>query len=582
MRWFGLRTLYVSAKEDSAATQFARFADARQAQAGVSPAYAYDLSNAAEPETFIMDYVADTGDGYDATFAVARSIDGSIPADDDKVDGSQAPLDRAHLVVLGGDEVYPVASVKEYDNRLRRPFEDAVRPSEGGKGFLVALPGNHDWYDGLNAFRRYFCESFLRQIDQSGPPTEFMQSPSKTPAEGFLDRTLFQTRSYFAVKLPHGWWLWGVDCQLDSHIDTAQLAYFEQARELIEAHERVIICFPRPAWTDHPKLDEGYYLSNRETMTWFVERMFPTTGAPGVAQVSLVLSGDKHHYTRYAIDGVQPDKPTGLTDSTANRNDAPRQLVTCGGGGAYLSSTHHAEPTIDVPWHPPDKSTTRYSLQKTYPSIKQSRCLRWRLYRIPFVNGLMFPVLLAAVDSLLLVWLACVWNGWNGWHDTANVGVAVWYAVVGLALGGFSMGFRPKHRSPYAGLALGAIHAACHGGLVVLIYAYAWPDHDWTLLPGIGLSTLVAWVIFPVFLFLCDSDWIHWHENEFFSGMKFESYKSHLRITIQPIDPAKGGKTGRVTVTVHVIKHPPKNRKHGTGTSPIVEILETFDVDELT
>ena len=203
VQWFGLKTLYTSAKEDSAATQFARLADARQSQAAVSPAYVFDLSGAAEG-AFLMDYVADTGDGYDATFAIARSTDGSInPDNGDDVDASGAPSDRAHLVMLGGDEVYPVASVKEYKNRLSRPFADSVRPTTG-KGFLAAIPGNHDWYDGLNAFRRNFCESFLKRIDQSGPPAEFMQTPEQGAGDEYLDRTLFQTRSYFSVKLPHG------------------------------------------------------------------------------------------------------------------------------------------------------------------------------------------------------------------------------------------------------------------------------------------------------------------------------------------------------------------------------------------
>src|SRR4051794_12274593 len=76
VKWFGVRTLLTSAKEDSAATQFARFADARETQAAVSPAYVYDLSGQVSP--FHLDYVADTGDGYDSTFAIARSVDGSI------------------------------------------------------------------------------------------------------------------------------------------------------------------------------------------------------------------------------------------------------------------------------------------------------------------------------------------------------------------------------------------------------------------------------------------------------------------------------------------------------------------------
>jgi len=62
--------------------------------------------------------VADTGDGFNATFAVAAQVNGMYGAPD-----------PAHLLVLGGDEVYPVASVENYEDRLVSPF-DAARPAD--------------------------------------------------------------------------------------------------------------------------------------------------------------------------------------------------------------------------------------------------------------------------------------------------------------------------------------------------------------------------------------------------------------------------------------------------------------------
>ena len=69
---------------------------------------------------------------------------------------------------------------------------------------MLALPGNHDWYDGLTAFLRLFTQD--RMI--GGWRTE-------------------QKRSYFTVQLPHRWWLVGLDSQLDSYFDDPQLKYFE-------------------------------------------------------------------------------------------------------------------------------------------------------------------------------------------------------------------------------------------------------------------------------------------------------------------------------------------------------------------
>jgi hypothetical protein len=100
---------------------------------------------------------------------------------------------------LGGDEVYPTASRQEYTERLTSLYT-AVFPS-GSKsrtentGVTSAQPfcctGNHDWYDSLVAFSDIFCSG-----------------------QKFAGWQTVQNRSYFAVKLPRNWWLFGTDMQL--------------------------------------------------------------------------------------------------------------------------------------------------------------------------------------------------------------------------------------------------------------------------------------------------------------------------------------------------------------------------------
>ena len=52
-----------------------------------------------------------------------------------------------------------------------------------------------------------------------------------------------QRRSYFALKLPHRWWLWGIDIQLEGYIDQAQIDFF---RKHVKSHmtpgDKVIVC----------------------------------------------------------------------------------------------------------------------------------------------------------------------------------------------------------------------------------------------------------------------------------------------------------------------------------------------------
>ena len=136
-----------------------------------------------------LDHVADLGDGFDPTYTVARLL-AADAVEVDPPEGTQgAPLHlpRGRLLVLGGDEVYPTPSSTGYEDRTKGPYRAALPPGAVDPApFLVALPGNHDWYDGLTAFLRLFAQ--------------------RRPLGGW--RTA-QTRSYFAVELPQRWWLVG-------------------------------------------------------------------------------------------------------------------------------------------------------------------------------------------------------------------------------------------------------------------------------------------------------------------------------------------------------------------------------------
>src|SRR5262249_61121350 len=62
---------------------------------------------------------------------------------------------------MGGDQVYPTPSRTAYQERLVTPYETAFPASactvEAPRPSVFAVPGNHDWYDGLISFSRQFC-----------------------------------------------------------------------------------------------------------------------------------------------------------------------------------------------------------------------------------------------------------------------------------------------------------------------------------------------------------------------------------------------------------------------------------------
>ncbi|MCF8533264.1 MAG: hypothetical protein K9G48_09705 [Reyranella sp.] len=394
-------------------TVFGEFADRREAMAVANAIAAqpfdasFDYSQKAVEGQFWFDYMADTGDGWSSTFAMAQLVtQPSWP-----IDGQNLP--RGHLLVLGGDQIYPTASVEEYDNRFLHPFEEAHRQvvASHGRGKmpdLYAVPGNHDWYDGLAAFFNLFCRRRIATPSLAG-----IDRKGKVIA----GRQTYQTRSYFALQLPCGWWLWGTDSQIEGYIDQPQVDFFQYvASTWMEKGSKLILCMGQPNWAYvNPEAPAKQF----ETFS-FLERLaglaLDKDGKKKEHKLKLVLSGDSHHYSRY--------------------HEGDIQYVTCGGGGAFLHPTHQLEnktfhwryppPGIDA--GPPD---SRYERSFTiandgaaiYPTAKASRCLTWGNAGFAFKN----------VGLTLIYCAAYVLYNWLLDENAAIAGVKSLTAAVGGA-----------------------------------------------------------------------------------------------------------------------------------------------------
>ncbi|WP_354512393.1 hypothetical protein [Paenarthrobacter sp. 4246] len=338
-----------------------------------SPADLEDGRAAAPAATEMwLDFTADLGDGFDATYTVA-----SLLAQDTlTVDGHELP--RGRVLVLGGDEVYPVASPAAYENRMAGPYRTAFPPELRGPlrtprraeaahtgphnppPVMLALPGNHDWYDGLTSFIRVFTRQ--RSIGSW--------------------RTI-QTRSYFAVRLTGtppgpgrngtpGWWLLGLDSQLGQYIDEPQLDYFYRNVTLqLQPGDAIILCVAAPFWVDATQPGWGEFRQVNFFEQDYLRRRFnPETGlfdATG-ASVRLWLTGDLHHYSRYE------DSPSQNQHQTADPGRT--QMITCGLGGAYLSDTHGLPEHLTLPAAsaaPGESSSLRHSQQGGTPQTGTGR-----------------------------------------------------------------------------------------------------------------------------------------------------------------------------------------------------------------
>ena len=197
----------------------------------------------ADPPEMWFDYIADMGDANEAMYAVAHACqsdlelalpDGAalptaLPADPRwhqatprRAGDAPGNLPRGAFLMAGGDSAYHVADAPTLRDRVQVPFswahddlgcKDHPRPATR----LCGIPGNHDWYDDLEGFARLF----RRGDSDLGLP-------------GF-ERV--QLASHIAIRLPHGWQLWGLDIYHPG-LDRRQRDYFKRPARVCQCTTR--------------------------------------------------------------------------------------------------------------------------------------------------------------------------------------------------------------------------------------------------------------------------------------------------------------------------------------------------------
>ena len=576
VRWLSVPQLVRTALDVLQASSFAKYADKRETMA-TSPREFYRLPAAGqEPrEIVFVDYVADTGDGFNATFATARCLSGaadrSIPPDPEFA-GRGA---QADLLVFGGDEVYPVASALQYEQRLNEVLRTAA--SLDGVVDLpavMALPGNHDWYDGLAAFRRNFCESWVQRDPPLGEEVVAVPTPDQRDDVGGWGA--FQSRSYFAVQLSPRWWLWAVDSQLDAPIDAEQLSYFRDARKHL-GDAKIILCTATPSWLEAERAGKGTYSAEADsplyTLLWFVDRVL---GHAERHRIRLVLTGDQHHYARYACTA-----PTPPPDTAPTAEPFAPELVTCGGGGAFLASTHHLPEHLSIalrPWPSGSGATVGYRRATAYPDVATSRAIgRSRFLSAAWRNGPSLPVLIGAADVALFLTFLMHWpfgwpRAWQFWVTTVIVAV-----LLGLYAASGAHAVRPRRRRRWAiGLLLTGhtlahlVAAAAVAALVAALVADPARPPWYGYLIAIALLVMLGTMVFVTYLHVADG--FGCHTLEAFSGLRIEDWKSHLRLRVSAEEVVVQ------VIGIDVAPQAADDRTDLRNLVPTPRIVETFRV----
>lgn len=348
VRWYDPRLLARVGVRTIVSSVFGQYADQRIVQAATDAApqaevtSRYDYSagtNAADPAKAIacdetgaywVDYVADTGDGFEATYAMAYLL-----AQESVTVNEAGRLPAGQILIMGGDQCYPQATREEYKKRLLTPFNwafDVDAPTRK----LFAIPGNHDWYDGLAAFDSLFCSSRDRLSGGGG-----------TAIGGWQCQ---QHRSYWSIRLPHGWWIWGTDIQFSKYLDNAQINYFELMAQQMKPGDKLIICMAEPSW-----LLADFQGQDEEENFYKITTIARKAGV----KVAAIVAGDWHHYNRYY----------------SHQFDV--HLLTAGGGGAFLHPTHILKDSISLAW-PEQSGAPLNEAEANQPRAGSGHDPQWR------------------------------------------------------------------------------------------------------------------------------------------------------------------------------------------------------------
>ena len=470
-----------------------------------------------------IDWIADTGDDRDVSQAVGRMLFSEFVVDDA---GAPLTLPRGDILLFGGDTAYPVATADEIHRRVVAPWNEVLRerPDQIEKArVLLGIPGNHDWYDGLDGFGRFFRrpadaidqgDEVARSLsgdgktkhrkvglvahglhlDEVGSTLEMIAGAAKTTGAVWKGTTVDRRRrltldgyeavqesSYWALPLAPGLDLWGVDRQL-RRIDYRQRGYFRARRRALGDEAGIWFVAPDPSIA-------------------FGETWEPGAGMLGGCELSLendrilYLCGDMHHYERRAVG-----------DSLH---------VISGGGGAFMHGTRIVDDPQPAAAAYPDATTTRNLV-----------------LQVPFKLAFGRAGYLVHIAAGLIAFLELA----VGWHNRSRlIGVSL---LVSLAIGWFLYSIAGHRRAhPRRVLALTVPFAAALGllplGLSVLLRNVV------HAIPLLGRDSIIviayafaAAFLFGVFLMLCALGGLEM--QQVFTVLGHPGFKHFVRMRVSP------------------------------------------------
>jgi hypothetical protein len=220
------------------------------------------------------------------------------------------------FVVISSDIVYPSGAMKDYERKFFLPFKGVTKP-------IYAIPGNHDWYDALDAFVATFYtpeaarlaidarlqsdlkftldtdKKVLRLIDQ----VSFLRKEYQVPV-GYQKAPFFQVSNDYFVLLT-------IDTGVLRRVDATQLAWI---KAVLDASKGKYVM----AVLGHPFYAIGEYQGDMNPDFKALHDLLRSYKVP------LIMAGDTHDLEYYK-------------ETSQNNDGHTIHHFVNGGGGAYLS-----------------------------------------------------------------------------------------------------------------------------------------------------------------------------------------------------------------------------------------------------
>ena len=294
----------------------------------------------ADAGDFSFVVIGDTGEGDASQHALRDQLLTVVGRED------------VRFVVIGSDVVYPNGSMIDYETNFWLPFKGVTKP-------VFAIPGNHDWYDALEAFLATFvqpdiaraamrarAEADLRLTSTTAERIEALIAQADHLRREYAVPTGFQRAPFFELQSER-FALVAIDTGIVKRIDPAQWAWLESALDRARGKLTMAIL-------GHPLYAKAFDMAYGNPEFGRLKRLLVDRG------VTIVMAGDTHDYEYYA-EPPRAGKP------------AVHYFVN-GGGGAYLS----LGTALDWPVHPPTAEWAFYPSRDALVQKIDARTPWWK------------------------------------------------------------------------------------------------------------------------------------------------------------------------------------------------------------